>query len=141
MKTPQTTRFSNKAFTIVELIIVVAVIGILAAITIVTYTSTRNQADKSSYNASAQQVKMKLGEHYTDNNHYPSDKSDLLSYLNDVGSATLEDNFSSSDYQYEAYSSSAKNPCSSDDCQYYEITVPKTVWNGNSEDSDIVVKP
>lgn len=143
MKQMQPAKSRQAAFTIVELIIVIAVIGILAAITIVSYTSTRNQADKSAYNATAQQVKMKLGEYYTDNNHYPLNKTAVRTYLDSTGANSLEDDFTSTDYSYGVWSSSAKASCASvvANCQYYEITVDKDAWKGDSADTDIVVKP
>lgn len=130
-------------FTIVELIIVIAVIGILASITIVSYQNTRSQADKSAYDATAQQVKMKMSEYYTDKNHYPKNKTDVTSYLTATGATDLKDTFSEAAYSYAAYQSATKTSCASDEttCQYYEITVDKSNWDGNDADTDILIKP
>jgi len=49
----------NKGFTIVELLIVIVVIGILAAITIVAYTGVQARAKTSVSLSSADQVRMK----------------------------------------------------------------------------------
>lgn len=145
MKMSPRTKINKSAFTIVELIIVIAVIGILASITIVSYTNSRNQADKSAYNATAQQVKMKLGEHYTDNNHYPVNKTLARTYLDNVGANSLEDDFTHANYAYGAWTSPAKTTvCSTSSpsaCQYYEITINKTAWKGSSADSNLVIKP
>lgn len=52
---------NRRGFTIVELLIVIVVIGILAAITIVAYTGITQQASKAALTADIQQLKTKAG--------------------------------------------------------------------------------
>ena len=62
---------NQKGFTLIELLIVVAIIGILAAIAIPQFASYRQKA----YNAAAQSdlktMKTELEGYYTDNFQYP----------------------------------------------------------------------
>ena len=52
--------YSLKGFTIVELLIVIVVIAILAAITVVAYTGIQNRADESAYQSTASQAGKKV---------------------------------------------------------------------------------
>ena len=64
----------QKGFTIVELLIVVVVIAILAAITIVAYNGITQRAKESVAKNAVSQAQKKLGVYYFDNNEtYPSD--------------------------------------------------------------------
>lgn len=59
------------AFTIVELLIVIVIIGILAAITIVSYTGITKKAGESSVQAELSNASKKLAIYYTLNGTYP----------------------------------------------------------------------
>ncbi|RYX78601.1 prepilin-type N-terminal cleavage/methylation domain-containing protein [bacterium] len=136
---------SNKShgFTIVELIVVIVVIGILAGIGIVSYSGSQNRAKKESYNATAQQAKLKLAEYYTDNNKYPDGGAAVLAYLNATGSESLATTISTSgQYNYQARTK-AGGGCTeaARNCQDYTITVSATNWRGTSPTDDVVVKP
>ena len=87
-------KLTNKGFTIVELLIVIVIIGILATIGFVSFSSAQNKAKKSKAQATVSQVKSKLGEYYADNNKYPVDKSAVTSYLTANGGATTATEFS-----------------------------------------------
>ncbi|MEI6851096.1 MAG: prepilin-type N-terminal cleavage/methylation domain-containing protein, partial [Candidatus Saccharibacteria bacterium] len=64
---------SNKpAFTIVELLVVIVVIGILAAITIVSYTGISQKAVASSLQSDLTQASKQLEMFYIDNSVYPN---------------------------------------------------------------------
>lgn len=131
-----------RGFTIVELILVIAVIGILAAVTLWSFGGTQNRAKKSQYDSNAQQVKLKLGEYFTDKNRYPGPKSDLVTYLNDIGSTTLATEFNTSAYTYTP-TPATPTQCTTAGvvCTSYTITVTKSNWNGNAADTDITVSP
>ena len=58
-------------FTIVELLIVIVVIAILAAITIVAYNGIQDRATYTKYNGSITQVKKALDLYYAENDKYP----------------------------------------------------------------------
>jgi prepilin-type N-terminal cleavage/methylation domain-containing protein len=63
---------SHKGFTIVELLIVVVVIAILAAITIVAYNGIQTRAKTSSLNSDLRNVAVKIANDYTLNGNYPA---------------------------------------------------------------------
>jgi len=69
---------NNQGFTIVELLIVVVVIAILAAITIVSYNGITSRANSSAAKSSASTVQKKAESYNAENSVYPA-TSDLLS--------------------------------------------------------------
>ncbi|MGH7218211.1 MAG: type IV pilin protein [Candidatus Microsaccharimonas sp.] len=68
--TPKRPHF-RKAFTIVELLVIIAVIVILAAITIVSYTAVTNNAKKQTVKTDAVSIAAELTKYKTDNGVYP----------------------------------------------------------------------
>ena len=140
-------------FTIVELIIVITVIGILATIGIVSWSGSQNRAKRTSFQTNAEQVKLKVGEYFTERNRYPKNKSSVCSYLQDTQSTTLYTEFCTGPnfnaYQYVASSTTpAVTACadvtdtpSTPSCITYSITVAKSNWNGPASDTDIAVTP
>lgn len=136
---------SNKTrgFTIVELIVIIVVIGILAGIGIVSYSGSQNRAKKESYNATAQQIKLKLAEYYTDKNMYPDGGTSALAYLNATGSESLATTVSTSgQYNYQPRTKAGAG-CTeaARNCQDYTITISATNWRGASPADDIIVRP
>jgi prepilin-type N-terminal cleavage/methylation domain-containing protein len=65
----------NHGFTIVELLIVIVVIGILAAITIVAYNGIQQRARVSAVNSALAQASKKLALYQVDNGGYPNSGS------------------------------------------------------------------
>lgn len=63
---------NKKAFTIVELLVVIVVIGILAAITIVSYSGIANRARIASIQSDLSNSSKQLKMFYVDNGYYPS---------------------------------------------------------------------
>ncbi len=78
---------SNKrsAFTIVELLMVIAVIGILASIVLVSYNSTQNRSMTSAAQNLAEQVAKKLDAFKSVEGSYPT----VLELKNNTGSGAL----------------------------------------------------
>lgn len=65
----------ERGFTIVELLIVIVVIGILAAITIVAYNGIQNRAKTQSAQASASAIQKKIESYNAATGSYPTDTS------------------------------------------------------------------
>lgn len=81
-------RTNQKGFTLVELLIVIVVIAILAAISIVAYSGIQNRAKTSAGQQLASQVEKKAQAYYTIENTYPFEQSDFAG----VPEAQLEGN-------------------------------------------------
>ena len=64
---------SRGGFTIVELLIVIVIIGILAAITTVAYNGLQNRARTAAAQALANQASKKVAAYYVTNGSYPTD--------------------------------------------------------------------
>ena len=64
---------SNKGFTLIELLIVVAIIGILAAIAIPQFASYRQKAYNSAAQSDLKNLKTNLESYFADNQAYPAD--------------------------------------------------------------------
>jgi len=65
-------RYSNRAFTIVELLVVIVVIGILASITIVSYTGISQRAIAAAIQSDLNNASKKLKLYQVDNGNYPA---------------------------------------------------------------------
>jgi len=65
----------NKGFTIVELLVVIVVIGVLAAITIVSYTGITQRAAVATLQADLQNASTRLGLDYVLNGVYPANEA------------------------------------------------------------------
>jgi len=64
-------RRSEKGFTLIELLIVVAIIGILAAIAIPQFAAYRQKAFNSAAQSDLKTVKTTVEGYYTDKYYYP----------------------------------------------------------------------
>ena len=62
---------NTAGFTIVELLIVIVVIGILAAITIVSYSGIQSRAQFAAYRTDIDSLNKAILLYYTDNGYYP----------------------------------------------------------------------
>ena len=65
-------RKSEKGFTLIELLIVVAIIGILAAIAIPQFSAYRTKAYNSAAQSDLKNSKTSLEAFYADNQQYPA---------------------------------------------------------------------
>lgn len=69
----------ESGFTIVELLIVIVVIGVLAAITIVAYNGFKDRADEAAVKSDLQTVGKKILLFYAEKQYYPRNLADLES--------------------------------------------------------------
>ncbi|WP_302503965.1 type IV pilin protein [Geoalkalibacter halelectricus] len=63
---------SQKGFTLIELLIVVAIIGILAAIAIPQFASYRERAFNSAAQSDLRTIRTSVEAHYAENYQYPA---------------------------------------------------------------------
>lgn len=73
-------KFDNRGFTIVELLIVIVVIGILAAITIVAYNGIQNRSKLSAAQSAANSVVKKAEAYNSLGNAYPTTVANFDAY-------------------------------------------------------------
>jgi prepilin-type N-terminal cleavage/methylation domain-containing protein len=77
LKTLMLTRNKQNGFTIVELLIVVVIIGILAAIVIVAYNGVTNTAKQNTAKSDLASIGKKLGVYYATYGSFPATTTDL----------------------------------------------------------------
>ena len=133
----------KSGFTLVELIVTIAVIGILLAIGIGSFSSSQNRAKKEDAIAIADKVKLQLGGYLSAYDQYPTNLSAVVSYLNSKNQATLATQFNDTakfGYTATTASGAACNGTTAK-CEKYTITVKKAIWQGGSSDSDVLVTP
>ncbi len=123
--------------------IVIAVIGILITIGLISWNGAQSRARKNSANASGEQTKLKLAERFVSQRRYPQSKTSVVSYLNSEGSTTLATEIARSEYTYAATSTSggACNETGGTPCGTYTLTINRTRWNGSTTDTNIVIRP
>ena len=120
----------QKGFTIVELLIVIVVIGILAAIVITTYSGIQAKARNAKRQTDIQSVQTQLEAYFSQNGHYPS-----LTDMN--GSSWISTNMPSLDiHALEDPSSNCTSSClvAAPAAKSYAYAV--TDSNGNACETD-----
>jgi prepilin-type N-terminal cleavage/methylation domain-containing protein len=71
-----TNKRGNRGFTIVELLIVIVVIGILAALVIIQFTNIQARARDTEKKSDMRSIQSKLAEYYALNGRYPTALND-----------------------------------------------------------------
>jgi len=72
----------EEGFTLIELLVVIAVLGILAAIAIPRMTGVTDDARNARAEADLRTVQTGLEMYYASNEYYPSDLTNLNTYIN-----------------------------------------------------------
>ncbi len=94
-------KLSQKGFTIVELLIVIVIIGILAALVFVQFNNTQSKARDAERKADLRQLAGKLAEANAEDGSYPlGDVTSLCTTLEGVPADTCEDPQASGAYTY-----------------------------------------
>jgi prepilin-type N-terminal cleavage/methylation domain-containing protein len=97
-------KHKTSGFTIVELLIVIVVIGILAALVIVQFTNVQARARDTERKSDIRSLQSKLGEYYALNSNYPITLSQLTNIPADACKAPGgTGDCSTPDYGYHAY--------------------------------------
>ncbi|MFW6025245.1 MAG: type II secretion system protein [Candidatus Woesearchaeota archaeon] len=119
----------NAAFTLVELIVVIAVLGILAGIAVPRLTGVQDKAEKEALRANAKTIQNAMEMYYASEGEYPTEESDFDSMDDDMSidlptEVTIEDfsdSFTSSgltvsgdDYEVTVTAGGISEPESSD---------------------------
>jgi prepilin-type N-terminal cleavage/methylation domain-containing protein len=76
----------DRGFTIVELLVVIVVIGILAAITIVSYTGITTRANANANKQNASSVLSAAQAYYADNNAWPASSATSATVYTNINS-------------------------------------------------------
>lgn len=74
-------RRTSKAFTLIELLFVVAIIAVLAAIAVPNFLEAQTRSKIARARADMQVIKVGLGRYQSDHGAYPSNHPDVLPYL------------------------------------------------------------
>ncbi|HOQ51709.1 MAG TPA: type II secretion system protein [Candidatus Atribacteria bacterium] len=122
----------EEGFTLIELVIVIAIIGILMAIAIPNYMSARQNAAVNATKANLKNLATAMELHMAENNVYPTTEDDLESYFGGSLPKTPKDK----DYIYELKEDTFliydPDPYPGTDGTYYGVGPGGTIKEGAS---------
>ena len=137
---------TQSGFTIVELLIVIVVIGILAALVITTYTGIQAKGRNANRQSDLNSLQTHLEAYFAQNGHYPSltdmnNSAWVVSNLKGLDTAALQDPEGSNQtlagspaakvYAYEVANSGGTS-CESDDTTCATYTLTATLEGGGT---------
>lgn len=110
----------NKAFTLMELLVVMAIIGILSSVVLTNLNGSRAKARDSKRIADIQQLRLVLELYFDNNREYPDALADLIPTYTSV---VPVDPSTGTSYPYDNYSDSSRTTCTiaSSSCVYYHL--------------------
>jgi len=76
---------NKKGFTLIELIVVIAILGILAAIAIPRFSGVRDTAAIGAAEADGRTILSAVGIYYAEHGAYPADAANLSDYIENTG--------------------------------------------------------
>ena len=82
---------NNKGFTIVELLIVIVVIGILAAIAVVAYNGVTTRANDTKRESNARNIANALAVYNSENEAWPKDATEAKTFLSNTNNVAKVD--------------------------------------------------
>ena len=115
---------TQKGFSLIELMVAVAVLGIITAIAIPSYTSFKLKANRGEAKSALLDVAARLEEYYSENREYTNDMKDIKL------SATTTSKISTTNGYYEIQNSETANPTET----YFLTATPK-----DTQSSDKVI--
>lgn len=143
-----TNKFKQQGFTIVELLIVIVVIGILAALVITTFTGIQQKARDTERTADIKALQGQVEAYYAQKGNYPTrtdvndatwrstnmkglDAEALKDPKNPAATGTLAAAVSSSQYRYDVLTSASPGAS----CELDELTCAKYTLEADLEQS------
>lgn len=110
----------KKGFTLIEILIVIVIIGILAALVITNLVGGRERASDSSKKRNLEQLKVSLHLYYTDFSHFPNDpRNNGFNFYacGEAGNALCSNTFTADNKEYMG--KLPKNSGGQNDFRYY----------------------
>jgi len=91
-------RYNQDGFTLIEIMVVIAIIGLLALMIVPRFKGVTNQAKTTKAQADISELQQQLDRYYLDNGFYPTTDQGLQALVNPPTSGRTPANYSSDGY-------------------------------------------